>query len=276
MCCEVMTICLKGLLAGVSIGLGGLLFTLTKWGTYELNSYFTTDDWTQPGQIVGSCVFSVGLMTVCWFKLMLFTGKVGLMFESRQETFYYVSLLIMLITNICGAVCMGLLSAWIFSRFKTYKEVVLLIANSKAKYDDSNDYLKCCMNALCCGVCVHLGVRGFANCETSYERFVVLLWFVLIFVYNGFEHCIANSFYFACAHAINREVFLNVALAICGNWLGTLPTCIITSKLTAASTNTTNNTDNTDSAADRANDAYSDSSEESYIESYNRRPRAIL
>ena len=222
---------LKSILAGLSIGLGGTLFTLTRWATNALNSYFETDDWSQPGQIFGSCVFSVGLMLVCWFKLSLFTGKVGLMFELNQDVMYAVSLLIMLIFNIGGAVAVGLFVRWIFGRFEGFTSAVLAIASIKTTYTDSNNYLKSCMNGLFCGVCVHLAVRGFANCEAGFEKFVILLWFVLMFVYSGFEHCIANTFYFACAHMVKKEVFINICLSICGNWLGTLPTSILTRKL---------------------------------------------
>ena len=273
MCCEIFNVMIKAVLAGVAIGCGGMLFTLIKWGTLKLNNHFTTDDWTQPGQIVGGCVFSVGLMLVCWFKLMLFTGKVGLMFESNQDGFYFIGLLIMIVFNIGGAVCVGLLSEWIFGRFDDYKEAVLAIANLKSKFEDSNDYLKCCMNSLFCGVCVHLAVRGFVNCDNNFEKFMIIFWFVLMFVYSGFEHCIANSFYFACAHMTKREVFINVALAIGGNWLGTLPTSVLTVRLPDRTSNDSVPT------AQLSGDENSSSSTDDYVEPYdksNRRSRAVL
>ena len=268
--CKIITVSMYAILAGVSIGFGGLLFSLTKWGAYELNKRYNTDDWALVGQIVGSCVFSVGLLLVCWLKLMLFTGKVGLMFEGNQDAFYFVSLLIMLVFNVVGAVCVGLLSNWIFGRFAGYNEVMKTISTTKAKFEDPEAFVKCFINSLLCGMCVHLAVRGFNSCETGYEKNIIVVWFVAVFVYNGFEHCIANSFYFACAHLLTRDVIINIVLAIIGNWFGTLPTSILTTKLKPI-TNTTNNNNRVsdESSSDDDSDENSSTSSNDVIYGYN-------
>ena len=86
----------KGILAGLAIGVGGFLYILMTWAIKG-----------QAGQILGSILFSVGLFTVCTFYLSLYTGKIGLVFEKKQEKSFYLSLPIMLVGNAIGAIGLG-------------------------------------------------------------------------------------------------------------------------------------------------------------------------
>ena len=63
---------LLGILAGASIGLGGLLFTLISNAGYKA---------------IASACFSIGLLLVCLYGLNLFTGKVGFTLESENKPF---------------------------------------------------------------------------------------------------------------------------------------------------------------------------------------------
>lgn len=74
----------KGILAGLAIGLGGFLFTLM---TYALPN--------ELGKILRALLFPIGLSIVCIFKLFLFTGKIGLVFESKQTKDFYINLPLM-------------------------------------------------------------------------------------------------------------------------------------------------------------------------------------
>ena len=65
---------LKGVLAGLAIGLGGFL--------YVLMIRFVPGE---GGKVLGSLVFAVGLFLVCTFSLSLYTGKIGKVFEEKQR-----------------------------------------------------------------------------------------------------------------------------------------------------------------------------------------------
>ena len=58
------------ILAGAAIAFGGLLFLLSK--------AFIPADSPVPSQLVGALLFPVGLLLVCYFKLNLYTGKIGM------------------------------------------------------------------------------------------------------------------------------------------------------------------------------------------------------
>ena len=64
---------LKGILAGLAIGLGGFLFILMS---------FLIEG--ELGKALGSLLFSVGLFLVCTFYLSLYTGKIGLVLKAKN------------------------------------------------------------------------------------------------------------------------------------------------------------------------------------------------
>ena len=193
-----------------------------------MNIKFETDDWTQFGQILGSVLFPVGLFIVCSCRLDLFTGKIGFMFEQSQDCLYFLSLIVMLIGNIGSAVGFGLLMRLAFNSLLNFNSTIEKISKNKYVLNDSNDYLRTIVQSMFCGSCVHLAVKSFRSVHSLLQQLVILVWFIAIFVYGGFQHCIANSFFFACSHSTTRDVYLNICLVTIGNAFGTLPVSLIT------------------------------------------------
>ena len=94
---------LKGILAGLAIGLGGFLYILmVHYVDGEL------------GKVLGSSLFAIGLFLVCTFKLSLYTGKIGNIYEGKLDIYSYISLPVMLIGNAIGAIALGYLCFAIF------------------------------------------------------------------------------------------------------------------------------------------------------------------
>ena len=73
---------IKGIYAGIVIGIGGIAYLAIQ------------------NKIVGSFIFSVGLLTVCMYSLNLYTGKVGYILVNKVS--YILELLISLIGNFIG------------------------------------------------------------------------------------------------------------------------------------------------------------------------------
>ena len=94
---------LKGILAGLSIGLGGFLYII-------LSHYVPGEG----GKALGSLFFGVGLFLVCTFGFSLYTGKIGLIYEEKKDLTFYLSLPVMLIGNAIGAIALGYLCYFIF------------------------------------------------------------------------------------------------------------------------------------------------------------------
>ena len=199
---------LKGILAGLAIGVGGFLYMLM---VYLLPN--------ELGKVLGSLVFAVGLFTVCSLSLSLYTGKIGLVYENKQNKTFYFSLPIMLIGNAIGAISLGYVCYFVLKNTDFFT-TVLNTANSRLTFNNFYDFLSCAVKSLLCGVCVYLAVKSFAYKKISVIGTLLLVFFVFVFVYSGFQHCIANMFYFSIANRWCLEAFYNMLLCILFNSLG--------------------------------------------------------
>lgn len=202
---------IKGILAGVAIGIGGLLYVL-------MTAAFS-GDLLELGKILGSILFAVGLFLVCTFYLSLYTGKIGLIYEKKQDKLFYISLPIMLIGNLGGALFFGFVSYLIFKDTSVYN-AALNAANSRLALNAPLDYVSTCIKSFLCGVCVYLAVKAFNLNRLKPLGIILLVFFVFLFVYCGFQHCIANMFYFGMANTYCIELIINLVLVIIFNSLG--------------------------------------------------------
>ena len=202
---------LKGILAGLAIGLGGLL--------YILMTFLFSGDNAELGKIFGSILFSVGLFLVCTFYLSLYTGKIGLVYEEKQSKEFYISLPIMLIGNAIGAFAFGYICFFIFRNSDVYFSA-LAAANARLQFNDVLDYLTTAIKAFLCGLCVYLAVKSFSLNRLKPLGIALLVFFVFVFVYCGFQHCIANMFYFGMANAMSWYTLINLLIVILFNSLG--------------------------------------------------------
>ena len=199
---------LKGILAGLTIGLGGFL--------YVIMTHFVEGEL---GKILGSTLFAVGLFLVCTFKLSLYTGKIGMIYEGKQNRDYYISLPIMLIGNAIGAFALGYLCFFIFKDTKVM-DTVNGVCSIRTTFNNYNDVLSCIVKSTLCGTCVYLAVKCFNLDRLKPLGIALLVFFVFVFVYCGFQHCIANMFYFGFGNHIKGFTFLNLGLCILFNSVG--------------------------------------------------------
>ena len=202
---------LKGILAGLSIGLGGFLYILMTFAFH--------DNLAELGKILGSILFAVGLFLVCTFSLSLYTGKIGQIYEEKKDKLFYTSLPVMLVGNAIGAFALGYICFFIFRNTDVYT-YALAAANSRLAFNTAFDYITTCIKAFLCGLCVYLAVKSFSLNRLKPVGILLLVFFVFVFVYCGFQHCIANMFYFGMANSINWYTLINLLIVILFNSLG--------------------------------------------------------
>lgn len=201
----------KGILAGLAIGLGGFLFILMSHYVGGVG-----------GKALGSLLFAVGLFLVCTFYLSLYTGKIGMVYEKKQEAAFYIGLPIMLVGNAIGAISLGYLCFAIFQNTDVMV-TVNRVCSDRTTLPDFPAYLSCAINSFLCGLCVYLAVKSFALNRLRPLGICLLVLFVFIFVFSGFQHCIANMFYFGFGNHFNGHTFANLAVCIAFNSLGPIP-----------------------------------------------------
>lgn len=202
----------KGILAGLAIGLGGFLFTLM---TYALPN--------ELGKILGALLFPIGLSIVCIFKLFLFTGKIGLVFESKQTKDFYINLPLMYIGNIIGSLILGYICFAIFRNTDLFSRINAIAIN-KTNFDSGYEYyLMLIVKSLITGLCVYLAVKSYGLIKNKFVGVFLIFVFIFIFVYIGGDHCVANMYYFSFANSWTGYAFLNIVLATICNTIGTIP-----------------------------------------------------
>jgi len=200
---------LKGILAGLAIGLGGFTFILF---TFLLDN--------EVGKVIGSFTFAIGLFLVCTFSLNLYTGKIGLIYEEKKDKRFFLDLLIMYVGNICGAVAIGYLCYFIFKDQDIFNRVKT-VSSSRIVFNDFYDYLRCMVQSFLCGTCVYLAVRTYAFAKNKALGILLLVLFVFVFVYSSYQHCIANMFYLAFGNEYgNWQAYINILICTLFNSLG--------------------------------------------------------
>ena len=195
-----------GVLAGAAIGLGSFLFLLTK---HLLNS--------TAGNIFASMVFSIGLLLVCIFGLNLYTGKIGVFLDDRSKIKENsINLPIILLGNAIGAFGLGIILHFVFNGWSDFLQTATWVSEAKV----GSNYLF--LEGILCGALVYIAVYLFKNLENWAMKVIGIITAVTLFVYCGFQHCIANMFYFAFAFNWNIGMLWNLLIVILTNSIGAL------------------------------------------------------
>ena len=186
---------LRAILAGFMIGAGGTLFLSVE------NRY------------MGSFLFGIGLFTILVFKLSLFTGKVG--YAVQQKPAYLVDLAIIWTGNLIGTVGVGLLMLQTRSA-AALTEKAAAICNTKL--DDG--LVSIFVLSIFCGVMMFLAADNFKKAENAMQKNIGIFLPVMVFILCGFEHCVANMFYFTVAQAWSEKAVVYLLVMSLGNSVG--------------------------------------------------------
>ena len=201
-----LKVLLFGIFAGLAIGLGSLAFTL-------VSAYLTS-----PGGVMfASMLFSIGLILVCVLGLQLYTGKIGVVFDNREKLVENaIDLPIMLVGNAIGAFALGIVCHFIFNNVPEIANRILAI--SLGKTNSTTVFLQ----GIFCGALVYIAVYLYKNLQNWAMKIIGIVVAVTLFVYCGFQHCIANMFYFGMAFNWNIDMLWNLLLVILTNSIGAL------------------------------------------------------
>ena len=152
------------ILAGFMIGLGGIVYLSV-------------------GGPVGALFFAVGLLTICHFKLELFTGKVGLL---ATKDISVVKLIEIWVGNFLGTWVAALLMIGT-PRYEALKGAAAAIVQTRL----TNGFVANVFLGVFCGLLMFIAVNGFAASGNMVFIFVPVAAFILA----GFNHCVADMFY---------------------------------------------------------------------------------
>lgn len=164
--------------------------------------------------MAGALMFTVGLFAICSFGWNLFTGKVCYSFGKGPR--YIGFLAVVWISNFAGAAAGGVLIRL------TRLEGVVARAQAVAATKLDDGLLSVFVLAIFCNVLIYIAVEGYRSIENSLGRYLAVFFGVTVFVVCGFEHCVANMYYFTAAGAWSGEAIVFILVNTLGNALGGL------------------------------------------------------
>ncbi len=183
---------LYGICAGILIGIGGTVFLASE------------------NRVCGAVFFSVALIYICAKGYSLYTGKVGyLAFSHKRKDIG--NLTFCFLGNLIGTFAAG--SAIRFSQ-STLCEKAAALCDAKLLQSVSSALLR----ALFCGILMYLAVSVYRERNT----FIGILFCVPVFILSGFEHSIADLYYFFAAGIFSLRATAYLILIVLGNSAGGL------------------------------------------------------
>lgn len=187
---------LMAILAGLSISIGCIAFL------------------SSGNKIVGSLFFVIGLFMVCNFNLNLFTGKVCFSLENKPS--YIIDLIIIWVGNFAGACLCSALTR--LTRLSAMLESCQTIVNTKL----NDSLISLFILGIFCNILIFLAVYGYKKFDNILAKMLALIFGVSVFVLAGFEHCVADMFYFTFAGAWTAQMLLRLIIITAGNIVGGL------------------------------------------------------
>ena len=183
-----------GVLAGICIALGGTAFLSLE------------------SKVLGAVFFCVGLFAICTLGFSLFTGKICYVFD--RDRAYTLDLPFIWLGNLCGA--------WLTAKLEQLTRVSGIqeraVALCQAKLDDN--LLSIFILAFFCNVLIYLAVEGYNNNPHEIGKYLSLFFGVTVFILCGFEHCVANMYYFSMANLWSGKTLGYVLVMSLGNGAG--------------------------------------------------------
>ena len=180
----------SGIAAGVCICLGGSVFLACE------------------NRIVGAVLFSVALLCICFKGYALFTGKVGYVPEAHDQESVSV-LLLALLGNAIGTVAGGYLIRAALPNLGAAAETICLAKLNQV-------WWATLVRGCFCGILMYLAVSTYRDNKTP----LGILFCIPVFILSGFEHSIADIFYFAASGIVSLPAFGFLWLVIIGNAIG--------------------------------------------------------
>ena len=178
--------------AGIMIAIGGSVFLACD------NKY------------VGAVLFSVALLCICYLGYYLFTGKIGYLAKDFSKS-NILNLATGLAVNLIITFLLGMLISFALPNLA---EKAYTICTAKLE----QSFLITFIRAVFCGVLMYTAVEIFKEKKTP----LGIIFCIPVFILCGFEHSVADMFYFGTSGIFNAKILTFELAAVLGNTVGSL------------------------------------------------------
>ncbi len=183
--------------AGICISIGGAVF------------------FSCPNQLLGSFLFGVGLCAILFFKLLLYTGRVG--YLPANKISYLGWLCLVWLGN-----CFGAWLGAVMQKATRIGDNLVAAAENVVAVKSSDSLPSLFVLAIFCGIMMYIAAEGTRRTPygSTFQLALVLLP-VAVFIFCGFEHCIADVYYYALA-GFTWDAWLRILVITAGNSIGSI------------------------------------------------------
>ena len=187
----------NGLLAGIMIAVGGTVF-LACFG-----------DGSMVNKTIGAFFFSIALLSICYKGYSLYTGKIGFIPEKHDREAFSI-LLWGLLGNLIATVA---LRYALRAAIPTIGGVAEVLCTARL----TQEWWQTLIRGIFCGILMYMAVSIYRDKQTISG----ILFCVPVFILAGFEHSVANMFYFGAAGMFfSVESIIYLAIVVLGNTIG--------------------------------------------------------
>jgi formate/nitrite transporter FocA (FNT family) len=202
---------IKAILAGFSIAIGGTVFLSVE---------------SRP---LGAFLFAVGLFAILTRGFKLFTGAIGYFWDRERGKRFKFECLVIWLGNFAGTFLGAVLIN--LTRIAPISEKAAALVDAKL----ADSPLSIFILAIFCGMLMYIAVHGWNTAEQGAIKVIACIIPVAVFILCGFEHCIANMYYFSLAFSFaNPTMWLYLLLMTLGNalgaWILSVPPFILSNK----------------------------------------------
>lgn len=176
---------IKAIYAGFMIGIGGAVYLSVE------------------NKVLGSLLFSFGLLTIVTQGFFLYTGKIGFI----KKWIALLDMAVIVAGNFIGT----MITAWICKGAGLNISSMELVEKKLSRSCFHIFFL-----SVLCGVMMYLAIDNF----NKSKNIVFIIAPVMIFILSGFEHSVANMFYFHLAGAYSFKAWGYLLVMVIGNGVG--------------------------------------------------------
>jgi len=195
----------NAILSGIFIGIAGTVYLAV------------------PNAVVGAFLFAFGLMTILCYSFKLYTGAIGYLVNQGKNTPQYLwTLLLIWGGNLLGTYIVGSLIR--ASRTFTMNVGGVRFCDKIAKICEvklNDSFPSLLFLSFFCGILMYVAVETYRREELApIFRFATVFLCVAIFILSGYEHVIADMYYFSVAGVWSWNTLVCVLILTLGNSLG--------------------------------------------------------
>ena len=158
----------------------------------------------------GAILFSVALLSICYLGLYLYTGKIGYLVEDHSP-----KNLATLGVGLCGNLAVTFPVGMLIRRaIPNLGERAQAICELKLEQSFGSTLVR----AIFCGVLMYIAVEIFRSKKSP----IGVLFGIPVFILAGFEHSIADMFYFGASGIASGKIAVFEIAAVLGNSIGSV------------------------------------------------------